>query len=79
LQPEGGGKAMPVKFSFVVMRPVVMSPRLPPAQAPSTRRGTVLALDGTPLAEGFYRLTLPDGHRVQVEKLDFEWHILAPP
>lgn len=79
LQPEGGGEARPVKFSFAIRRTIVKRPGLPPAQGSADWRGIVSALDGTNLPEGFYRLGLPDGRRVRVQKLDFEWHMMAPP
>jgi hypothetical protein len=77
LQPHDGGEAMPVKFAFAIVRTMVTRPGLPPAQAGATGRGIVLAADGTYLVEGFYRLALPDGRRIKVQKLGFEWHILA--
>jgi hypothetical protein len=80
LEPEGDGAAKAVKYSFVIRRAMAPTrPGLPPAQASADWRGIVSASDGTNLDEGFYRLAISDGRRVRVQKLDFEWHILAPP
>jgi hypothetical protein len=79
LEPERGGAATPVKYSFVIRRMTATRPGLPPAQIGAAWRGIVAASDGTDFPEGFYRLAVPSGRQVRVQKLDFEWHVLAPP
>jgi hypothetical protein len=79
LEPQDGGEARPVNFAFVIRRTAVTRPGLPPAQGSADWRGIISASDGTNFAEGFYRLGLTDGRRVRVQKLGFEWHILAAP
>jgi len=78
LQAEGGGKELPVKFSFLVRSTVVTRPGLPPAQGRADGRGTISASDGSYLPDGFYQLALSESNqRIRVQNVGGEWHILG--
>lgn len=68
-----------VHYSFRIRTTIVTRPGLPPTPGHSEGWGQVNAVDATHFPDGIYHITTSQGHRMRLQKLGHEWHILAMP
>jgi|HubBroStandDraft_5_1064220.scaffolds.fasta_scaffold73785_2 hypothetical protein len=68
-----------VAFRFEIFHKVFRKPGFPTVSAQSDSRGTVRALNGTPLPEGVYQLDADDAEILRVSNVGLGiWVILSP-
>ena len=73
--PEHGWK---VKYHFSITTNTVRTPGFPPVASHSSSTGSVVALNGQSILDGYYQLTAEDGEILRVKNMSGQWVILAP-
>jgi hypothetical protein len=73
--PSHGWK---VKYHFSITTETVRTPGFPPVASHSNSRGSVVALNGQSIPDGYYQLTAEDGEILRVKNMTGQWVILAP-
>ena len=73
--PSHGWK---VKYRFSITTNTVRTPGFPPVASRSSSMGTVVALNGQSIPDGYYQLTAEDGEILRVKNIMGQWVILAP-
>ena len=68
-----------VQYRFVIHTNLVPRPGFPPAVGKSHTDGSVSAVNGDFLPEGYFQLTAQDGEIMRIQNVGFAtWKILSP-